>query len=743
MSLVKKIEQFISDSLRHRYDGRTPYLTFLEMHAEAVKRIVNREGSVEIRLTNGESFQKFLYRFPQTRFYYTLYQNLHWQIKILDILQHTIVLVQHLERQKVDVRCVPQNQKAQVLLLSNDKAQEEAVHRDRFSKIFWIWPEGESVPNAPEKVLLSFLQTALRSEYNLHLIGMITDADYTAMADLDRLFARLHALDALGHLRADAFRNEEFVWLHELFLQLGWWNRLKNFYLNVNSASFKEEPLLTLLAQRFNAFLQASGHPPLNLPEEPNQKIVSSFLARYLSPQADEEERDIDLQHFWEYFQLPAFRFRWEREIVHNANEFIAFALLALCRKFWWAETALNTIDAFLPETHHVVFRLLRILLKRVCLRPNEKRIGILFFRDPQGDYQLKHSELQVRSYSFGKQVFARVAIGAPLELQATVDRRVDFYIDYAHKTLYIKPVIFRPPFQEPTLRTIKIEYAGNTIFFPLVWERATLHLNRCRLKFLRKKDRFQITIKNPDKDHLIYLENQAVPMRPDRYAKYYVPLQKRSATMAIEAFSPQGRQLTGLAPGPNAVVIRGWALDVFGIMKEEVRLRLNNQRRTHGIHPNAFNPDILNVPGGEVQLTISGRKCLPSTLKLTMSDPFWHAFVTRPAEQLIHELKIWISDRHKESIDMEKLKQILAHRLHWIPEIEWISASYFKPLNQAFNIFIGSDFIRGDELIAKKGDIRIFRSKKSPKIKYFHIEDRNWHNIFDLNFFMGNFTKI
>ncbi len=734
MTIIEKIERFIRESLRHRYDHRAPLRTFLEAHEQTVRHVVNRSREVELLFSSSEPFTKFVYRFPQTRLYYSLYQNSAMQIKIVDFAHRTVVLIRN-QNPAADFRFKLTHCRAYSVKTVSDTSDETAS-----VALFWILPEDEPLPKGPEAALLSALQKERSREYERHLLAAITSNNHNALTEIDRWFAALHHIDDRGRLLLSAVQAPEFIWLHELYLQAGRWSELVAFYRSLQAEHFKRNPLLFVLAQRVQSFLQNTAEKTFEVPPFKETVELPPFLQQYLN-ESDDRQRDVALQNFWEYVQIPALQFRWEKEIRQNPDEFMAFAFLAVRRKFWWAQSALDFLFDKLPETHHAVFALLRIMLSQVCLRA-ARRLHVLTFQDGRSDYQITAGPISARFYSFGKQNFSCLRLANLSETILTVNKRVDFEIDFAEKALFVKPLVYRPPLTDITWQNVRIDYAGKTLWFPLVWEQATLKIDRCRLKFLRKKDRFQITIKNPDIEKTLTINGQAVVMRADRYAKHYLPIKKQSGRLIMEIFSAKGERLNALTPGPNAITLRGIAQDVFGIVKDEVRVRIDDYRRTHGMRTNGLQLDLLHVNDTASRLTVTCRKCPPLSLSLQTAEDFLQAFKNTQAAQLVNMLKIWVSVPAQGAVPIEELKRLLLARLNWLPEIESIPLTKFEAWNDVFNILIAGEVKRGDEEIVRNGFIRVFRSKKSPKTKYFLVEPKYWQNIFDFNFFNRDFTK-
>ncbi len=732
MSLIEKIDQFIIESLRHRYDSRAPQVTFLLNKADSCSDVSNRSGQVKVKLSAPQTFQKFVFRFPQTRIYYSLYQNTQWEIKILEYFNRTIVFY------KKRGKAAPvqfQTQEAYSVYSLNPTAREKGNGLDS-SGVFWIAPKGEN--GVKDSAVIAWLQAIRQAEYAFHPLTFFQTSDHTLQKKIDQWFAQVQFTDSAGKLTQEAIHAPGFIWLIEFYLKIGWWERLSEFFKNLKS-EIKHTPQLILAARQLNTFLQAINKKPVDVPQDTFQQKKRTFFYRYFLPDEPDETIGKDVQKFWEYLQIPALRLRWEREIALNPDEFIAFVMLAIEQKFWWATQAIDFVRSFLPEAYKLFFNLLTAISSGICLTPKEHAFRISTLNG-QREKTLLALPWSVKYYAFGKQNFTELFIH-PFALEINLNQYIDFEINLCEKEVRLIPGIFKPPLDLPSWRTILIEFGDIRIRFPLIWQQATLKLNDSRLKFLRKKKRFQITVKNTKNQGPIKINGQLIEMRPDRFAKFYLPVEKKASRTAIRPFTPTGCRLTTLSLGNNAFTLRGVAFDSFGILKERFRVSFNALRSNKGIETNALPPEVLRAPYVPISLKITAGKCDPVHLELLPADGFWQALKNTPPERLIHEVKIWI-DRDEREISVSEVAALSLKRLGWFPKIEEVTLDNFVPGNETFNLLLSSTGRLKDEIVIDAGNIKLFKSNTKLKLKYLQINPIILTKLFDIEFFIQEFEK-
>ncbi len=734
MQSAEQIQQFIHECLRHRYDCRSASATFLLAKEFNVSKITNFRQSVEIELPENTGFQKYAYRCPQTRLYYTLYRNIRGSIEFIDYFERTIVTV----RQQVNATDVKFKLSARQKLISADEIYTKS---DEKSNLIWaVVPDDDDLFAVSS--LIARLQEWRQNEYQIHPLTFFTTTDLAIKKKIDSLFSELKEIDSHGNLRPDSIHTPVFIWLAEVFIQLGWWKRLSDFFARFDIDDLAKTPKISLGLNRLNLFLQAlaqSKNSALKI-QRKNADSPKSFFMRYLLPATDDVRLDSDLQNFWEYLQIPALGFRWEREILENPDEFFAFVLLAIQRRFWWAPNAVDFVAVRLPESHKAVFELLTIISLGMHVSV-EQKLAIIGSRVPLGDNDTQKSFPFgiVRHYTFGKQDFCEITVDQ-WQLYINLNKRVAFKLQLQEKKINLVPEILKPPLHAPEFRSIHIRFGSINIVFPLIWEQVTLKVNRSRFKFLRKKNRIQVTVKHHGTEP-IYIEEQPLVVRNDRSAKFYLPLNKEQSKAVLQCFSLNGSRLTALSFAETIFTIRGVAFDIWGMLKSEFRVRFNGSRKNKGVLTNGWMPVPLSAPRHPVHLRLHAGKTAPVLLRLGKADDFWQAFKKMPAQQLMYELKCWYDESDSE-FRPEALRIFFLKQLGWIPEMEGINIEKFKPGAQAFNLLLSSIHKIKDKKITEGNIVRIYQSRKSSNKKYFLIQANYRTKIFDFDFFIQEIEK-
>ena len=736
--LFKDIRQFIHDGLNHRYNKQTSTPLFvLERDAQCTE-VTAQRGKIVLIFARPAPFLKIRYRLPQTRIFYTHYQNSDWDVSVLEYFKNTIFLVQsrsgrgtlHL---KNSAKCIGTDEKGFRL------PEEVSFH----SAVWWFHPRNE-----PGKyhTPLHFLQTIRQHEYRINPVARLETDDAQFLQHIDNLFYQLPYVNASGQLSLRGLRDERFIWVHEFYVQLGYFARLEHFYrqaLRKNNLSNTESWFLPHLLRRFRAFSQAlTGKlPPKGEAWQAAKPDGYDFLFRYWN---SDEHQDTDLpeaiQRYWEANHHPAFRLRWGREIRENPVRAMAFVLLALRHCFWWAPRAAEIVSAYLDVQFQPVFKALVLLTERFAQQVTNGEWRWSAFEDKTARQHLATPHFNVGLHSFGKEEFTELA-HAEAGVHFRINRHVQLRVDFLGKTLRFAPHVFRLPVEKPEWSTAQVAIGDWNIEVPLVWEHFYFEWNGIRLKWIRKKRRFQITLKNPFPEIPVKINGERIALREDRFAKAYLAIQRKDSRNTFQMFSLQGDTLLSFSHLTRQFCVRGVALSFFGILKEHCNVYLNESRKNKMVPTNLAKPVPIEPGKLPFVLTCRVRHCDAVTFKPKTQDAIWERFLQTPAELLLEKTKIWVLSPEEE--ERAAVEVFFQRHFGFCPEMEVLkSKEDFQPQNETFHFFVSKNPALNDEFLEKVGEIKLFRRLKSPKIKYFFVTTEFLTQKTDNPFFIRNNVK-
>ncbi len=742
--IISGIEFFLNSGLNRRYNPQACGQSFVVKKRENCAEIENYRQTVRILVSKEDSFFALVYRLPQTRIFYTVYQNLEWKISFIDYFNHCVVIVKNKTNKRSNSLTVRKKNKTSGIRLSerqnlNSSFQNITIKR---REVFWFGPARE---RSRFKSVLHFLNSARDREYRNHPLNFFFVSDNTLLRKIDMLFADLPHINREKTLTLLSLKEDYFVWLQELFLQLGWHDSLLKFYRTIHRNSehwqnFLQNRKNVLFIQRFLRILELHEKTAPQwlkaIALKDRQTAEYSFIELYFGT---EYQIDKKLQQFWEYVQIPALELKWRREIRENADNFMAFVLLAVARKFWWAPQSYRLIGKYITGVKKQLFDLLYLLMTHVNISVRGK-VNVSTLAFPQAIHRLDAGFAVIDYYRFGKKLFSNLQFPQKA-LSLKIDKLCEFEYDLSSQTIEIKPIILKPPSEAPELRLIRVETEGVVVQTPLVWEQFVFEINKIRFKWIRKKKRYQLSIKAIKQTEPVKICERIIDLKEKPYSKYYFPITSDSGESNLDIFKLSGERVSGLLPGVNVLTVRGIALDARGILKETFRYAQNQLKKNKEIRTNGFTPQSINAQPPPLILTLTAGKCAPKVFRLQPTDAFWEKFKNTRAEILYQNLKIWI-DTKSSSRELRNLPLLCIERLGFIPEIVEIDVNEFSPDKETFNFLVSKNIRSKDEVVLEMPDIRVCRNHKSPKNKYFLINPEIIEGLFDESFFIQNRVK-
>ena len=241
------------------------------------------------------------------------------------------------------------------------------------------------------------------------------------------------------------------------------------------------------------------------------------------------------------------------------------------------------------------------------------------------------------------------------------------------------------------------------SLHVPLIWDQFTVEFNKCRFKFLRKKDRFQVTIKFAQSISEIKVGEEYIKNSHGPVVKYFIPIKRSKSEINISAYNTFGAKLRKNFTSSNPVVIKGIGYNAFGIINNHFRVLPDGQKKSYDIDLDEIKNNPINFSREKLVLRFTASKFDPINLQLDIADPFIIKLLNTDISELFHKLKIYINIDIPNSQEVENL---CIRTLGFVPPIEQISE--LIP-NRNNIICIISNSI-GDQYLSREIKFRIAR---------------------------------
>ncbi|MHB2148849.1 hypothetical protein ACX8XP_07320 [Calditrichota bacterium LG25] len=730
--VTAKIEQFLLESLNHRYNGQVKSYYFTEEIELAARKVVNRTAKLELKFTGNPEFQKYVYRLPQTRIYYTLYQNLKSRIIFIDYFNvHILVFYGEnaeatlLNRTRLKLLDIGR----QVLLPA-----ASSRHLSGGQQVFLAAPADlrKKIPS-----LLHLLNEIKRKEYALNPVGALQSENGDLLAAIDRNFARLKYIGAGGKLHPAVIESPLLLYYLELFLQTARFGPLLAFFQSEKvRAFFFGHSLRRLFLLRFKKFLEIYQQKiPSWLAGLKAEGVKSEdsfeYLQQRLEPITAADRQKI--QQFWEALNVPALEIYWQRRWNGNPAEFFAFLLLSVQLHFFWAERCRDKLFSMAKDEQKALLGLLFDLGRFAHFSLNGSFRVSSWMLNAHTKIQ-NHGLFEVDFHRFGKRTFSKLNNAAD-GISVKIDKAVEFQWSFERREMKLLPLIWRPPEATPDFKFHEMRVGSFVLRVPAVWEQFVVHINEARFKWIRKKRRFQLTVKAQQKIKDEIIVNGQTLNIENVYQKYYYPIPSQESRWYVGLYDRQGIGVEKCHARRSDLLIKGLALDERGIMHETVNFKVQNSKRNHKISTNGLQLHRLPVGRIPVAFRLTARRCQPLDGQIEDCEAYFKRLLLLSGVELLNKLVVWLAEEQ----EVFTVKEIFACKLGFVPKINVTYGKEFNPTSETINMLVST---------TPQADIALldgveFRLQMRKTIKYWWIRPKALGEVLERLFFIQKVVKI
>lgn len=659
--IINNIEDSIQVGLRHRYNNHVelPLSEFVTTPEIKNNTVSNSSGTVNITIPENDNYfliNSVKYRLPQTRLFYSHYVFNLFEVNVIDYFTDTIVFIKTYESdRKMDITV---NAKTRHALFSSPPLNpDNELKNVKIKDSFISWFNEEKRESGLNQAG-DFLHDKWQEELKVNPVYQIHSQDINFLLAIDQLWAKLPHIGPGRYLKIDKISNtgnnvSYFFWIQELYMYFGWSDEL-----SAAGKTIKEQ--------------------------EKRDKKKGKYLEHLSSVTEAYRKLDEQLQQDWEYYQYAVLKFHLKKLVHDNPDEFIAMGLLAYRRQFAWANQLKERIAPLLPFDLILLFDLLTRLNQALaystrknsaCIANNSLQAGMLSFTRKQNQ--------EYKFYSRGNKRYSLLSLE---NLSFKIDKQVIFFIDITGKTITIHPHIHRPPLQLPQTKNITLAIGGDSFNIPLIWSQFTVELNGTRIRFLFKKNRFQLSIKKRTPTEKIIIEKSEIPNNNQRYSKFYIPIVKGKSSINIELLDLNNVRLRSCGPHIGKIIFRGSGLDRNGLLSEQFRLSAAETKKTLNLSTNNFQSDPIPVSAGKELYKFSFFTKQSDPLHISIKNStgvLWKIITSDPGR-----LNIFLSSQ-KSNLENIVREQCIK-KLSFVPRISMLHQLRERP--ECLPLIIGDD---------------------------------------------------
>jgi hypothetical protein len=677
--IIKNIDKVIYRALNIRYNKNSKFPLFSAANIISPNQsgIHYSVGNIDLYISSQESvlsISKIEYRIPQTKLYITYLQTKDYSVRILHYFNLSILIAEFFHensQQIIEIRS--EKYPIHIQYPTNYDISDKLIKVPK-DNIFIAQISNETLINLPE--LPDQINQIIDEEIHMHPISKIQTENMKFLSELDQYWVKINAIDKNNNINFEELVQKDMVnliWMQEIYMHLGWFNQLKIFYEDIikyNLSSESKKILLKCLS-RYHHICNICQTESIELKIDKQNINHSGLFLSYLLQSTDYNDDNIyeEIQKKWNYLHIPAIRLKLQELIYDNPDEFIALAYLALQYRFWWYEKLEEIILSYLPEEKMSIFRVLSLINKFAIMRFKNDSIYLSRYVNSfstqisinLGNLITKKDTRKIRERF--------TCIEKNSKFYVKINKCVDFEYIPKSNCIHIKPQLFTP--WKYIGAKCLIEISDYLLYVPLIWDQFTIKFNKCRFKFLRKKDRFQVTIKFAKVIQRVKLNDEQIENNLETIKKYYIPVKRAKSEIDISIFNEYGAKIIKNNQYIGNIVLKGYGLNTYGILNNNFRIFPNNQKKSYAINLDEMGNPLMFLSNDGLELTLKASKFDPIKLQLYHADSLIMKLISMNASELFYKLKIFM-DNYKQHLN--EIRSICETNLGFIPQIGHLS---------------------------------------------------------------------
>ncbi len=567
----KNNHTFTEDTLLYKFSGISPELQF-------TKRIKNTP--IYISCLNSNRYNLYVVDFFEWIPFTILFRVFYFQSLIEDVqielqFPNSMQINGHHKCQLNDwYFSYPENRN---LNLNGDKLTGSFVENDITQRtLVFSYSENETTINDLSTEILAEKLTRLETKVTeYHILQCVKIQDNIKRDLIDELWFCQTDINPDRSLYNKDILPE--TWTGELIRYLGWGNFAEaNKDRNTDDDSYEPESIKAILNDAY-------------------------FHKKY-----DAEKIKDLIQKWWDQHSLPIFQLKLSKIIqTDTALVFIIYSF-ALRMQLPWADSLYRLANNFF---HIPQLALLGCLFQIAILRI-EKDCVIRYIPGSgvKGNVGiLKRGEIEYSHTRFGRVTFTSLS---KKNLQLfKINKKVILLHNKNLDQFTILPHLIAVDDMNMCSNPILVEIDDRFYHIPLVWKKGEMTIPGCRIRWIFKKDRFQLTFSVNNSGLKIKIDDHIIDFTHATQVKFYYPVKKYEYQSVLQLYDERGRSvfIHDNVLNKEAILI-GWLKDRNGLLAEKFNVCLKSRQISQSANESGFINTSFSLPADIEKIEIKSK---------------------------------------------------------------------------------------------------------------------------------------
>lgn len=333
--------------------------------------------------------------------------------------------------------------------------------------------------------------------------------------------------------------------------------------------------------------------------ETENQLIALYKADQYLS-----KDVQVLLQRWWNQYSLPLYRIKVEKKLKAFPENLFIIYFIALCHRVCWHEQLYSICDQF---TNWPILALLAKIYQLFVVTGRQETCvtflpGCQWTGNSKG---LSRERIGYRLTRFGQKIYTSLAVDKKEIVK--IDKEAVLKFDQSENVISVLSAINDDELRCNTVTLIVDKF---TLKFPLIWRKTEISFQGLRLRYLFKKDRFQLTFQK--KKNIEYAEMNGEKLTFDRSLKLtrYLAIKAEKIHHGLGVYDNYGRTYhLNKNHSIQSCIVHGWLQDKFGILVEKINLIMHSQQKLFSSSQAGLINYEIDIPAEIDQVKIVAKK--------------------------------------------------------------------------------------------------------------------------------------
>jgi hypothetical protein len=355
------------------------------------------------------------------------------------------------------------------------------------------------------------------------------------------------------------------------------------------------------------------------------------YRAYFYNDSSPEEIMDF-LQKWWDQYSVALYQIKLKQDLVQNPEKIFLIYVLAVRHRLSWSENLYNICNKFSEWPH---FALLAYLQKLSGIKFGQDN-SMQFYPGTLWKTNVKEVKRGIHLYRytrFGKKIYTSLMENMKQILK--IDKEVVLAYDQKEQDLSILPAISPNVSQKLRLNFLIIKINEFCFHIPFLWKKLDLSLFDLKIRWIFKKDRFQLTLHQGKQIQEFEIDGERFSFIKSTRQKYYRRIKSSPPIFGIKVSDHQGRSyFIDHKESNRESIVTGWIQDRYGLFIENFNIRYGSRQKVFSVPESGFVTSPLLLPQIVRQFKIQAQRIVKNQSLNIVNDPVIKRYLNYSPQQ-------------------------------------------------------------------------------------------------------------